>query len=145
MNKKIISVEKKIRLAVSSDEELKILSSLCQDAIVSSEEFFFDENMNLFVATFSRYCWEKEEAKHYKNLNYRVVSGLQIKNVEKVTFKNFNLKIPFLNLLTVSYNKRKIILYFSKSIEIILYCKKLDILLEDIDIPWPTKLKPEHQ
>ena len=140
-----MSVENKIRLAVSSEEELKILSSLCQDAIFSSEEFFFDKKINLFVATFSRYCWEKEELKNYKNLNYRVVSGIQIKNVKKINFKNFKSNIPFFNLLAVTYIKRNITLHFSKSIEISLYCNKLEVLLEDIDIPWPTKLKPEHE
>ena len=140
-----MSIEKKIRLALSSNEELKILSSLCQDAIVSREEFFFDKKKNLFVATFSRFCWEKEETKHNKKLNYRVVSGLQIKNVNKITYKNFKSKIPFLNLLAISYDNSKITLNFSMSVEIILCCKKIDILLEDFDIPWPTKLKPKHK
>ena len=140
-----MSIEKKLRLTASSDEELKILSFLCQDAILSGEEYFFDNKLNLFAATFSRYCWEKEETKHSKNLNYRVVSGIQIKNVEKITYKNFKSNIPFLNLLAVSYNKRNIILNFSMSVEIILCCKKIDVVLEDIDIPWPTKLKPEHK
>ena len=99
----------------------------------------------MFAATFSRYCWEKEETKHNKNSNYRVVSGIQIKNVEKITYKNFKSNIPFLNLLAVSYNKRNITLNFSMSVEIILFCKKIDVVLEDIDIPWPTKLKPEHK
>ena len=97
-----MSIEKKLRLTASSDEELKILSFLCQDAILSGEEYFFDNKLNLFAATFSRYCWEKEETKHNKNLNYRVVSGIQIKNVEKITYKNFKSNIPFLNLLAVS-------------------------------------------
>ena len=140
-----MSIEKKLRLTASSDEELKILSFLCQDAILSGEEYFFDNKLNLFIATFSRYCWEKEETIHNQNLNYRVVSGIQIKNVEKITYKNFKSNIPFLNLLAVSYNKRKITLNFSMSVEIILCCKKLDVVLEDIDIPWPTKLKPEHK
>ena len=140
-----MSSEKKLRLTASSDEELEILSFLCQDAIFSIEEYYFDNELNLFVATFSRYCWEKEETKHNKNLNYRVVSGIQIKNVEKITYKNFKSNIPFLNLLAVSYNESKITLNFSMSIEIILCCEKLDIILEDIDIPWPTKLKPEHK
>ena len=140
-----MSIEKKLRLTASSDEELKILSFLCQDAILSGEEYFFDNKLNLFAATFSRYCWEKEEIKHSKNLNYRVVSGIQIKNVEKITYKNFKSNIPFLNLLAVSYNKRNITLNFSMSVEIILFCKKIDVVLEDIDIPWPTKLKPEHK
>ena len=140
-----MSIEKKLRLTASSDEELKILSFLCQDAILSGEEYFFDNKLNLFAATFSRYCWEKEETIHNQNLNYRVVSGIQIKNVEKITYKNFKSNIPFLNLLAVSYNKRKITLNFSMSVEIILCCEKLDVVLEDIDIPWPTKLKPEHK
>ena len=140
-----MSIEKKLRLTASSDEELKILSFLCQDAILSGEEYFFDNKLNLFAATFSRYCWEKEETKNSKNLNYRVVSGIQIKNVEKITYKNFKSNIPFLNLLAVSYNKRNITLNFSMSVEIILCCKKIDVVLEDIDIPWPTKLKPEHK
>ena len=139
-----MSIEEKLRLTASSNKELKILSFLCQDAILSSEEYFFDNKLNLFIATFSRYCWEKEETINNQNLNYRVVSGIQIKNVEKITYKNFKSNIPFLNLLAVSYNKRNITLNFSMSVEIILFCKKIDVVLEDIDIPWPTKLKPEH-
>ena len=131
-----MSIEKKLRLTVSSDEELKILSFLCQDSILSTEEFFFDNKLNLFVATFSRYCWEKEETTHDKNLNYRVVSGIQIKNVEKITYKNFKSNIPFLNLLAISYNKKNITLNFSMFVEIILCCKKIDVVLEDIDIPF---------
>ena len=38
-----MSIEKKNRLAASSVEDLKVLSFLCQDAIVSSEELFFDK------------------------------------------------------------------------------------------------------
>ena len=140
-----MSIEKKNRLAASSVEDLKVISFLCQDAIVSSEEFFFDKKMNLFIATFSRFCWEKEKTKHNEKLNYRVVSGLQIKNVNKITYKNFESKIPFLNLLAISYDNSKITLNFSMSVEIILCCKKIDVLLEDFDIPWPTKLKPKHK
>ena len=140
-----MSIQKKNRLAASSVEDLKVLSFLCQDAIISSEEFFFDKKMNLFIATFSRFCWEKEEIKHNQKLNYRVVSGIQIKNVEKITYKNFKSNIPFLNLLTFSYSRSKITLKFSMSVEIILHCKKIDVLLEDLDIPWPTTLKPKHK
>ena len=140
-----MSIEKKNRLAATSVEDLKILSLLCQDAIISSEEFFFNKKMNLFIATFSRFCWENETTKHNQELNYRVVSGLQIKNVNKITYKNFKSKIPFLNLLAISYDNSEITLNFSMYVEIILCCKKIDILLEDFDIPWPTKLKPKHK
>ena len=45
-----MSNEKKNRIAASSVEDLKVLSFLCQDAIVSSEEFFFDKRNNFFSA-----------------------------------------------------------------------------------------------
>ena len=75
---------------------------------------------------------------------YRVVSGLQIKNVNSVNYKNFNTKDPFLNLLAITNKKNKIFLHFSKSIEIMLNYEKMSVLIEDIDVPWPTKLKPKH-
>ena len=70
---------------------------------------------------------------------------MQIKSVESISYNSLNSDISFLNLLAISYKNKKITLHFSMSIEIILNCKKIDALLEDIDLPWPTKLKPKHQ
>ena len=70
---------------------------------------------------------------------------MQIKSVESIYYNSLNSDISFLNLLAISYKNKKITLHFSMSIEIILNCKKIDALLEDIDLPWPTKLKPKHQ
>ena len=139
-------VDKKIKLAASKDDDLNIISYLCQDAILSKEEFFFDKEKKIFVATLSRYCWEKESTKSNKKnkVYYRVVCGLQIKNVNVINYKNYNTNISFLNLLAITHKENKIFLNFSNSIEIILNCKKISVLIEDIDIPWPTKLKPNH-
>ena len=141
-----MDVENKIKLNAFSNDDLKIFSYLCQDAILSQDEFFFDKNEHSFVATFSRYCWEKEEITNNINkINYRVISGLQIKHVKKVYYKKLNYGVPFLNLLTISHKKNKITLHFSSSVEFVLECEKIEAYLEDIDIPWPTKLKPEHE
>ena len=139
-----MQVENEIRLTASNMKDLKVFSYLCQDAILSKDEFFFDEGKQIFIATLSRYCWEKEEINN-NCISYRVISGLQIKSVESISYNSLNSDIPFLNLLAISYKNKKITLHFSMSIEIILNCKKIDALLEDIDLPWPTKLKPEHQ
>ena len=141
-----MTIENKIKLNAFGNDDLKIFSYLCQDAILSQDEFFFDKERDLFIATFSRYCWEKEETTNVENnINYRVISGLQIKHVKKVSYNKFNLSIPFLNLLAISYKKKKITLHFSSSVEFVLECKKIEAYLEDIDIPWPTKWKPEHK
>lgn len=141
-----MDVENKIKLNAFGNDDLKIFSYLCQDAILSQDEFYFDKDQELFIATFSRYCWEKEElTNNTNNTNYRVVSGLQIKHVKKASYIKLNSSVPFLNLLAISYKKKKITLHFSSSVEFVLECEKIEAYLEDIDIPWPTKLKPEHK
>ena len=138
--------ENKIKLNAFGNDDLKIFSYLCQDAILSQDEFYFDKDQELFIATFSRYCWEKEElTNNTNNINYRVISGLQIKHVKKASYIKLNSSVPFLNLLAISYKKKKITLHFSSSVEFVLECEKIEAYLEDIDIPWPTKLKPEHK
>ena len=143
-----MTVENKIKLTAVSNEDIKIFSYLCQDAIISKDELLFDKKEKMFLATLSRYCWEKLEDNKLKekDVNYRVVSGLRITNVTDVNYINFSkvLKMDFLNLLAISYKDKKITLHFSLSLEIVLILDDVFAVLEDIDIPWPTKLKPEH-
>ena len=140
----LMSIENKIRLNALNYDDLKIFSFLCQDAIISKEEIFYDETKKIFVVTLTRYCWEKQELND-KKINYRVVSGLQIKNVNDVEYINFKSKISFYNLLAITYEKANVILNLSMSSKIKLNCKKINATIEDIDIPWPTKLKPLHK
>ena len=143
-----MTVENKIKLTAVSNEDIKIFSYLCQDAIISKDELLFDKKEKMFLATLSRYCWEKLEDNKLKekDVNYRVVSGLRITNVTDINYINFSkaLEMEFLNLLAISYKDKKITLHFSLSVEIVLILDDVFAVLEDIDIPWPTKLKPEH-
>jgi len=139
-----MTIENKIRLNALNCDDLKIFSFLCQDAIISKEEIFYDKTKKMFVATITRYCWEQQELND-KKINYRVVTGLQIKNVNKVEYINFQSKISFYNLLAITYERGNIFLNLSMSSKIKLDCKKIDAIIEDIDIPWPTKLKPLHK
>jgi len=144
-----MTVESKIKLTAISNEDIKIFSYLCQDAIISKDEMLFDKKENMFLATLSRYCWEKLEDNKLKekDVNYRVISGLRIKNVTDVKYINFSkiLEMEFLSLLSISYKNKKITLHFSLSVEIVLILDNIFAVLEDIDIPWPTKLRPEHK
>ena len=143
-----MTVENKIKLTAASNEDIKIFSYFCQDAIISKDESLFDKKEKMFLATLSRYCWEKLEDNKLKDkdVNYRVVSGLRITNVIDVNYINFSkvLEMEFLNLLAISYKDKKITLHFSLSVEIVLILDDVFAVLEDIDIPWPTRLKPEH-
>ena len=139
-----MSIENKIRLNALNNDDLKIFSFLCQDAIISKEEIFYDKTKKMFVTTLTRYCWEQQKLND-KNINYRVVTGLQIRNVNNVEYINFTSKISFYNLLAITYDKENVILNLSMSSKIKLDCKKISATIEDIDIPWPTKLKPLHK
>ena len=139
-----MSIENKIRLNALNNDDLKIFSFLCQDAIISKEEIFYDKTKKMFVATLTRYCWELQGFND-KKINYRVVTGLQIRNVDNVEYINFKSKISFYNLLAITYDKAKLILNLSMSSKIKLDCNKINATLEDIEIPWPTKLKPLHK
>ena len=63
-----MNIENKIKLNAFSNNDLKIFSYLCQDSILSPDEFFFDKNEELFISTFSRYCWEKEKITNSTNI-----------------------------------------------------------------------------
>ncbi len=139
-----MTIENKIQLNALNNDDLKIFSFLCQDALISKEEIFYDKTKKMFVATLTRYCWEQQKLND-KDINYRVVTGLQIRNVKNVEYINLETKIPFYNLLAITYEKENIILNLSMSSKIKLYCKKINATIEDIDIPWPTKLKPLHK
>ena len=139
-----MSIENKIRLNALNNNDLKIFSLLCQDAIISKEEICYDKTQKMFVAILTRYCWEQQEINE-NNISYRVVTGLQIKNVNNVEYINFNSKISFYNLLAITYEKANIFLNLSMSSKIKLNCKKINATIEDIEIPWPTKLKPLHK
>ena len=96
-----MTVENKIKLTAISNEDIKIFSYLCQDAIISKNEMLFDKKENMFLATLSRYCWEKLEDNKLKekDVNYRVISGLRIINVTDVKYINFSkiLEMEFLS------------------------------------------------
>ena len=138
---------KKLKIKFLNKDEIKIFSTLCQDSIFSIDEIIYNKSDKILIATFSRFCWEFVEKKIKVNTFYRVVSGIRICNVNKITFTNKD-KInssKFINLLSVDYDKNQITLNFSLDITIKLYIKKIEIYLDDLDMPWPTGKKPMHK
>jgi len=135
---------KKLKIKALDTKDIKILSTLCQDGIFTFEEMKYFNYEKVFIATFSRFCWE-----NYDNINqsYRVVSGIQIKEINYIEFVNFNdeEKTNFLNLLAITFKNKCLELNFSSSKLIKINVNKINILLEDINLPWPTKNRPMHK
>ena len=49
------------------------------------------------------------------------------------------------NLLSVVNDKNEITLNFSLGLTIKLFIEKIEIYLDDLDMPWPTGKKPMHK
>ena len=138
---------KKLKIKFLDKDEIKIFSTLCQDGIFSIDEIIYNKSDKILIATFSRFCWEFVDKKIKNEIFYRVVSGIRICNVNKITYTNKD-KInssKFINLLSVDYDKNQITLNFSLDIKIKLFIEKIEIYLDDLDMPWPTGKKPMHK
>ena len=138
---------KKLKIKFLDKDEIKIFSTLCQDGIFSIDEIIYNKSNKILIATFSRFCWEILGKKIKDKSFYRVVSGIRICNVNKITYTNKD-KInssKFINLLSVDYDKNQITLNFSLDIKIKLFIEKIEIYLDDLDMPWPTGKKPMHK
>ena len=138
---------KKLKLKFLDKDEINIFSTLCQDGIFSIEEIIFNQSDKILLATFSRFCWEIVEKKNKNDSFYRVVSGIRIYNVNKINYVNKdNIDTSkFINLLSVDYNENEIKLNFSSDLTIKLFVEKIEIFLDDLDMPWPTGKKPMHK
>ena len=79
----------RLKIRFIDKKDLLVLSSLCQDAIFTKDEFYFDNIKNIFISTFSRFCWEYQEVIDNKIIYYRVVSGVRIFNVTDIVYENF--------------------------------------------------------
>ncbi|MFL2821166.1 MAG: DUF2948 family protein [Alphaproteobacteria bacterium] len=138
---------KKLKIKFLNKDEIKIFSTLCQDGIFSIDEIIYNKSDKILIATFSRFCWEFVEKKIKNETFYRVVSGIRICNVNKITYTNKD-KInssKFINLLSVDYDKNELTLNFSLDVTIKLFIEKIEIYLDDLDMPWPTGKKPMHK
>ena len=137
----------KLKLKFLDKNEIKIFSTLCQDGIFSINEIIYNKSDKVLIATFSRFCWEFVEKNIKDKTFYRVVSGIRICNVNKINYVNKD-KIDtskFINLLSVNNQENVIILNFSSDITIKLLIEKIEIYLDDLDMPWPTGKKPMHK
>ena len=114
---------------------------------LSIDEIIYNKSDKILIATFSRFCWEFVGKKIKDETFYRVVSGIRICNVNKITYTNKD-KInssKFINLLSVNNDKNEITLNFSLDVTIKLFIEKIEIYLDDLDMPWPTGKKPMHK
>ncbi len=147
----IISGDKVLSLRCEKDQDIKVISSLLQDSLVSNADIYFERTQKTFAFIANRFCWERVSRKKTDFSYYRVLSGVNIQNVISVKQKNLiqkknNETALFYNLLTIEYDSvsNEITLIFSQGISVKLSISKLNIFIRDLNEPYPTQQIPEH-
>ena len=145
------SADKVLSLRCEKDQDIKVISSLLQDSLVSNADIYFERKDKTFAFIANRFCWEKVSSKNSDFSYYRVLSGVNIQNVISVKQKNLiqkknNETALFYNLLTIEYDSilNEITLIFSQEISVKLNISQLNIFIRDLNEPYPTQQIPDH-
>ena len=113
-----------LKLLALNDDDLKVLSAHLQDSVVLVKDMIFLKKSRTFLMMVNRFMWE---------------------DIELGIFK----KDKILELLSidseVKNNKKELLITFAGNNEIILIVEEINILLDDVGLPWKVKHVPKHQ
>ena len=140
-----------ISLRCKQPQDLEVVSSLLQDALVGNADLCFEKSKNRFLFVANRFCWEAATKISKDKSYYRVLSGVNIQNVTSVKHQNLTHyneenSTLFYNLLTIEYDSdnNEVMLVFSENVSVKLTVSELDIFIRDIAEPYPTTQIPNH-
>jgi hypothetical protein len=145
----VINQNTPLKIKALDYKDLRVISSLLQDAILYPSMMHYHRAEKVFVVVANRFCWEKDPIEHEgKTLHHRVHSGVYFSNVGRVRLNGIH---PVTNkndphaLLTVHGDvEGEIHILFSGGKAICLHIDTLECHLKDLHEPWWTHQKPEH-
>ena len=139
-----------LKLLAINDDDLKVLSAHLQDSVTLVKDMVFLKKNRTFLMMANRFMWEDIEKGIFRK-NKRIRCAVKFENVFEVRSKNINQKRPnkILELLSIENklknNKHRLILTFSGSNEVALIVEEIQVLLDDIGLPWEVKRIPKHK
>ncbi|MEL6978052.1 MAG: DUF2948 family protein [Pseudomonadota bacterium] len=136
-----------MRLAARDGDDLKVLSALLQDAVVTSDEMAYLRPQRRFAMVLNRFRWEEPQAQE------RVRAGVHFDGVLSAKVKGFRPgaeKQP-LNLLAIEFTPGEIApagevrIVFSGGAEAALSVEALEAAMADMTKPWRAAARPIHR
>ena len=137
-----------LKLKAVDAEDLMVIASLLQDALVPISGMHYEKEKNQFYLVANRFCWEcatqhKKEGSSF----HRIQSGAlfdHVKNVQKLGLSDH--PDTLVNLLTIHNTKDGCVhLLFSGGGKIKLQIEKLSCKLKDLDTAYTTPAFPAHE
>lgn len=146
--------EAPLHLVAQDPEDLKVISTLVQDAVLPATELAFDPRRRRFALLLNRFRWEdRVEAERTGRAYERVRSVLVVEDVRKVQTMGFDRaeKDLVLSLLSMTFDAGedgtgRLTLTLAGDGAIALEVETLDLRLEDVTRPYraPSGKLPQH-
>lgn len=146
--------EAPLRLVAQDAEDLKIISSLVQDAVLPVTELKYDARRRRFAMLVNRFRWEdRNEAEQVGRAYERVRSVLVVEDVRKVQSFGFDRaeKDLVVSLLSISFEPGedgtgRVILTLAGDGAVALDVETLEARLDDVTRPYraPSGKVPTH-
>ena len=139
-----------LKLLALNDDDLKVLSAHLQDSIILVKDMIFLKKNKTFLMMVNRFMWEDVERGIFRE-NKRIRCAVKFENVFEVKSRNISQKKQdkILELLSidseVKNNKKELLITFAGNNEIILIVEEINILLDDVGLPWKVKHVPKHE
>jgi hypothetical protein len=139
-----------LKLIALDEEDLAVVSSLLQDAVIRVADMIYLPGQKRFAAVLNRFDWEKavkQGGKDYRRrrtaLRFDRVFGAKMRNVTPGTSERV------LSLLTVSFEPKdapggSVTLTFSGDASVQLQVECIEVELRDLGPEWRTRSKPKH-
>ena len=145
----------RLRLRAVSIEDVEVLSTLLQDAIIPGEDMTFDRPGRQFVMVANRFCWDRPAVAGVTTdsgapVYERQLCGVQVHGIDQVRTAGMPTarRGALFNLLAISATTTadgaNVEMLFSGGVSLRLDADSLLILAEDLEEGRPTPNLPSH-
>ena len=134
-----------LKLRAVDAEDIAVLSTVLQDALVAVGEMAWLPDEHRFVLVANRFCWEPEGPRPRPHFA-RTLAGLRVDRVKSVRRRGFSPRDAERLLVLLALRAEGDALYFdfAGGCSIRIEVERIECHLDDLGEPWPTRWRPQH-
>ena len=137
-------MKNKLSLIAQTDEDLIVLSSYLQDALVKVSDIRFESSRRILAFMCNRYGWENKEKPQRVRAGVHFCDVEQVKTVGVKQGSNQILSLLMIQFEVTSFPKGSVYLIFSDQVKLCLSVETLHVVMQDVLPAWQTKQQPKH-
>jgi hypothetical protein len=144
-----VAPEPNLKLLAKDEEDLAVISTYLQDALVSVRDLAYDHDNHTFMFVANRFRWETTPNPGNDNAGFeRTLCGVLFEAVDGIAYRGFRRSEEdrILSLLAIRANTgdSAIDLDFAAGPAIRLTVAAIRCHARDLGEPWPTSWRPNH-